>query len=197
MSDEELEMAAQERAAMLRLLDRAPPTGYLNDWQDRLREAEDDHERETQGVLVFRLYDEWLALDARFVQEITADATIHRIPQRTNEVLRGLVNVRGELQLCVSLHALLHLENNGGENVLSRRVHPRMIVIAGPEGPFVFPADEAYGVHALETCQIQDAPVTVSKAIATFTRGLFTLREQKVGLLDHELIFHSLNKQYL
>lgn len=195
--EEELQMAAQERAAMLRLLDREPPEGYLADWQARLREMEDDHERETQGVLVFRLFDEWLAFDAKIVQEITADATIHRIPQRTNNVLRGLVNVRGELQLCVSLHALLGLENVGEQKVLSRRVHPRMIVIKGPDGPFVFRADEAYGVHALETCAIQEAPVTVSKAMATFTRGLFTLLEQKVGLLDHELIFHSLNKQYL
>lgn len=197
MSDDEQQLAAKERAAMLRLLDREPPEGYLADWQNRLREVEDDHDRETHGVLVFRLFDEWLAIEASIVQEITADSTIHRIPQRTNDVLRGLVNVRGELQLCVSLHALLHLEKTGGEQVLSRRVHPRMIVIRGPEGAFVFRADEAYGVHALETCQIQDAPVTVSKAMATFTRGLFTLREQKVGLLDHELIFHSLKTQFL
>lgn len=197
MSDEEQQLAEQERAAMLRLLDREPPEGYLADWQSRLRDAEDDHERETRGVLIFRLFDEWLAIEASTVQEITADSTIHRIPQRTNEVLRGLVNVRGELQLCVSLHALLHLENTGGEQVLSRRVHPRMIVFKGPDGAFVFPADEAYGVHALETCQIEDAPVTVSKAMATFTRGLFKLREQKVALLDHELIFHSLKTKYL
>lgn len=197
MSDEDFEMANQDREAMLRLLDREPPEGYLADWQNRLREKEDEHERETQGVLVFRLFDEWLALEASIVKEITADATIHRIPQRTNDVLRGLVNVRGELQLCVSLHALLSLEKSGDETILSRRVHPRMIVIQGPDGPFVFRADEAYGVHALEKCLLQESPVTVSKAMATFTRGLFILREQKVGLLDHELIFHSLKKQYL
>ncbi|GHB93940.1 chemotaxis protein CheW [Cerasicoccus arenae] len=197
MSDDEHEMAAQERAAMLRLLDRAPPEGYLSDWQDRLRAKEDEHERETQGVLVFRLFDEWLAIEASIVKEITADATIHRIPQRTNNVLRGLVNVRGELQLCVSLHALLNLERTGEEKVLSRRVHPRMIVFQGPDGAFVFRAEEAYGVHALEKCLLEESPVTVSKAMATFTRGLFTLLDTKVGLLDHELIFHSLKTQHL
>jgi len=191
------EFRDEHREAMLELLDREPPEGYLAAWQDRLRHLEREQERKTTGVLVFRLYEEWLALDARIIQEITADATVHRIPQRTNEVLRGLVNVRGELQLCVSLHALLGLENTGAETVLSRRVHPRMVVFQGEGGAFVFRADEAYGVHALELEELSDAPVTVSKAMATFTKGLFDLRETKVGLLDHELIFHSLNRQYL
>ncbi|MGE9295462.1 MAG: chemotaxis protein CheW [Puniceicoccales bacterium] len=187
----------EHREAMLRLLDRQPPEGYLEEWRLRLQNDMEEQERDRLGVLVFRLYEEWLALDARTIKEITAEATIHRIPQRTNDVLRGLVNVRGELQLCVSLHALLGLQNTGAEQVLSRRVHPRMIVFQGDEGAFVFRADEVYGVHALATDALHESPVTVTKAMATYTRGLFDLHEIKVGLLDHELIFHSLNKQYL
>jgi len=185
------------RDAMLRLLERSPPEGYLEAWQQRLRNLEEEKERTTTGVLVFRLFTEWLALEARIIREITADATVHRIPRRTNEVLRGLVNVRGELQLCVSLHALLGLEDNGAKTVLSRRVHPRMIVFQSDDGPFVFRAEEAYGVHALEADSLRETPVTVTKAMATFTRGLFEFQDIKVGLLDHDLIFHSLNRQYL
>ncbi|MEO0795441.1 MAG: chemotaxis protein CheW [Verrucomicrobiota bacterium] len=195
--NDSLDLASKERAAMLRLLDRSPPEGYLDDWQQRLRDKEDDHDRETQGVLVFRLFDEWLAIEAKIVKEITADASVHRIPQRTNEVLRGLVNVRGELQICVSLRSLLSLRDTGEKHILSRRVHPRMIVFQGEDGAFVFRADEVYGVHPLEMDTLQDSPVTVSKAMATYTRGLFTLREIKVGLLDHELILHSLRSKYL
>lgn len=198
MSENAPEQAAAEREAMLRLLDRTAPEGYLAEWQRRLRQPPEEERLDTRGALVFRLNHEWLALEAAAVHEIVADSPVHRIPQRTNAVLRGLVNVRGELQLCVSLHALLGLQSPDGEaTTFSRRVHPRMVVFAGPEGAFVFRSEEVYGVQPLDEAALQAAPVTVGKAMATYTRGLFDFKDTKVGLLDHELVLHALRNQYL
>ena len=32
---------------------------------------------------------------------------VHRVPHRSNSVLTGLVNLQGQVQLCISLHGLL------------------------------------------------------------------------------------------
>ena len=45
--------------------------------------------------------------------------------------------------------------------------------------------------------RLQTAPATVSKALATYTRGLFSSHDRPVGLLDDELLFHSLTRQHI
>ncbi len=180
----------------IRLLDRPAPEGYLREWQDRLRDKPDDEVRDTVALLVFRVAKEWLALRVGSVAEITADAPVHRVPHRTNEVLRGIVNVRGELQLAFSLRAMLGLRE-GSAPQASARVYPRMIMIASEGQRFVTRVDEVMGVSHFETALMEDAPVTVSKALATFTRGLYSWHDNKVAVLDDELIFHSLLNQHL
>lgn len=180
----------------VRLLDRPAPEGYLREWQERLREKPDDEERDTVALLVFRVAKEWLAIRVPAVAEITADATVHRVPHRTNAVLRGIVNVRGELQLAFSLRALLGLEQGTAQQA-SARVYPRMLTLLRDGQRFVTRVDEVMGVSHFETALMEEAPVTVSKALATFTRGLYSWNDKKVAVIDDELIFHSLLNQHL
>lgn len=62
------------------------------------------------SVVIFRLHKEWLALKASIFKEVTELAVVRTLPHRSNETFLGLVNIRGELQLCISLHHLLGLE---------------------------------------------------------------------------------------
>ena len=97
-------------AAGQRLFERKPPAGHLAEWTKRLAEPEAAIERGTISVLVFRVGDEWLAADIGLLVEIAELRPIHTIPHRSNSVLAGLVNIRGELPLCVSLGGLLGIE---------------------------------------------------------------------------------------
>ncbi len=97
-------------AAGQRLFERKPPDGHLAEWTKRLAEPESAIERGTISVLVFRVGDEWLAADIGLLVEIAELRPIHTIPHRSNSVLVGLVNIRGELPLCVSLGGLLGIE---------------------------------------------------------------------------------------
>ncbi len=97
-------------AAGQRLFERKPPAGHLAEWTKRLAEPEAAIERGTISVLVFRIGDEWLAADIGLLVEIAELRPIHKIPHRSNSVLAGLVNIRGELPLCVSLGGLLGIE---------------------------------------------------------------------------------------
>ncbi len=180
------------------LLDRPHPEGYREEWVERVRAAADEGARETVQLLVFRLEDEWLALPCRAIKDICPVSSIHRIPQRTNQVLHGITNIRGELHLAVSLRSLLGLNQRKEDAaVLSRRVYPRMILIQRGADAFAFRVDEVYGVVPFETEGMQAVPVTVGKSLATYSLGLFRLQDQPVGYLDDELVFHSLINQYL
>ena len=59
------------------------------------------------SVLIFRLGEEWLAFRTQAVAEVTTPRPMHRVPHRSNQILGGLVNLQGQVQLCVSLHGLL------------------------------------------------------------------------------------------
>lgn len=97
-------------AAGQRLFEREPPPGHLSEWTKRLAEPEIPVEQGTVSVLVFRIGEEWLAADIALLVEIGELRPIHTIPHRTNEILAGLVNIRGELELCVSLGGLLGIK---------------------------------------------------------------------------------------
>ena len=46
---------------------------------------------------------------------------VHRVPHRTNRVFSGLVSLRGQLQLCVSMHGLLDVDPPDPERRARRR----------------------------------------------------------------------------
>ena len=94
-----------------RLFERDPPPGHLAEWTKRLAEPEVAIEQGTVSVLVFRIGEEWMAADIALLVEIGEMRPIHTIPHRTNEILSGLVNIRGELELCVSLGGLLGIKS--------------------------------------------------------------------------------------
>lgn len=190
------EQPAKERS-VISLLDRPHPEGYREEWVERVKYAAEEDVRATVPLLVFRLLDEWLALHCDVIKEVCPASSVHRIPRRTNEVLHGVANIRGELQLAVSLRSLLGLGNRDAGSSLSRRVYQRMVLIERDRQAFAFRVDEVFGVVRFEVEEMQTVPVTVSKSLATYTRGLFRLQEQQVGLLDDDLIFHSLTNKYL
>lgn len=97
-------------AAGQQLFEREPPPGHLAEWTQRLAEPDVVAELGTVSVLVFRVGDEWLAMEIPLLVEIAELRPIHTIPHRSNAVLAGLVNIRGELHLCVSFGGLLGIE---------------------------------------------------------------------------------------
>jgi len=179
------------------LLERPAPENYAREWEASLRGVEEQRGR-SSPVLLFRLGPEWLALPATTVGYVTNKRPIHRLPQRSSRVLSGIVNIQGELHLAFNLHALLELPDEVPEGIaLSRRVYPRILLCRRDQQAFAFSVDEVFGITPLEAAKILAVPATVSKALATYTRGLFTFSGRPVGLLDEELLFHSLTRQHL
>lgn len=180
------------RAGLL-LLDRALPPEYRREWTEHFAQQKQLSVRGKTSVVIFRLGAEWLALAAEVLQEVAEGRRIHSLPHRRQGVVLGLVNVRGELLICVSVGRLLGLEDPVPQG--PPRASPARLMVANWNGHrFVFPADDVYGVHRLQAQELQAPPTTVAKATPSYTRALFLWRQRAVGVLDANLLFPALDR---
>lgn len=181
-------------AAGRRLLDREFPEGCREEWTDMLASRRETGQVETASIIVFRLKEELLALKTVFFQG-AAEATVpHSIPLRTGEVFKGIVNVKGELLLCVDLAALLGITGNAAGGTAAGKVYPRLVVVSREGQRFALPADEVLGVHRASLANLQELPATLSRSIRALTSGILPWQEKTVGLLEEEKLFAALSR---
>jgi chemotaxis-related protein WspD len=183
-------------AAGRRILDRPLPKGYQEEWSRIYARQKTRQGRQTHSVVIFRLGDDWLSLPSHLVREITMMKPIHSLPHRGRGLLRGLVNIRGELRICVSLGNLLGLQQ--GEITsrdLGYDVFARMIFIDRDGEQFVFPVTEVQGTQRFDANELHSVPTTLGKAKATYTRHILKWKERNVACLDEELLLYTLKKE--
>ncbi len=196
-------------AAGRRFLDAPAPDGYADEWADRLAPPVEETAANLESVLVFRVADEWLALSVHVLVEVTSPKPVHRVPHRAG-VLAGLVNVRGELYLCVHLAKVLGIEASDASiraampptNDRDRRrrggVFPgsggagRMLLVRRDADRWVFPVDAVDQVHRVARTGISKPPATVGRAASQLTHGVFSHDGRAVGLIDDSRLFETL-----
>ena len=69
----------------------------------------DEDASDRTSVLVIECAGERLGLPGSLVRRVDATSALHRVPHRSNAVLRGIVNLGGQLSLVGDLGALLEL----------------------------------------------------------------------------------------
>ena len=182
-------------AAAAELLDREIDADYLSNWAQHFRTKKQSAARDTESAVIFRIGAEWLALPTQVFKEVCALRPIHSLPHRRNDNVVGIANVRGELLICVSLHALLGIEKATAVKTSQRRLmHERLLVASRNGERLVFPVDEVHGIHRFHQAQLGEVPATVGRSTSTYTRAMLPWQERTVGLLDDQLLFYSLNK---
>ncbi|MBC8419393.1 MAG: chemotaxis protein CheW [Desulfobacterales bacterium] len=176
------------------LLERDLPDEYMNEWGQVLLEKKGEEPIGMFPVVTFRIEGEWLALPAQLFAEIIDMVSIHSLPHRKRQVLQGVVNVHGEIHICVSLEHLIGLEKEeeGEEEV--KRVHERMMVVSKDGDQWVFAVKEVHGIHHVHPSLFQNVPVTIAKSKSAFTKGIFTWQDKHVALLDDEILFYTLKR---
>jgi len=145
------------------------------------------------SVVVFRLSTEWLALPTVAFQEVAEHRFVHTLPHRRRSVVLGLVNVRGELLICVSLARLLGLESEKPRE-RSGVAYDRLLVTHWEGKRLVFPVDEVHGIQRVRQDEMKEPPTTISKSALTHTRGIFPWRDRSVGFLNGDSLFGALNQ---
>jgi len=180
-------------AAGAALLSRELPEHYRRDWAEHFARKKTRIVQGKLSAVIFRVGAEWLALPTRSFHEVAEYRAIHSLPHRHDSLVLGLINFRGELLVCVSLSRLLGIER---ESIRDKpcKVYDRLVVAEWQGSLLTFPVHEVYGVHRYNPDEVQEVPATVALACTTFTRGILNWDGKKVGYLDEESLFSTLNR---
>ncbi len=178
------------------LLDREVPPEFLDESTKSLAEAKETEVPDAVSLIVFRTKNEWLALKTVCMQETTNTRPVHRVPFRTNNIFQGIVNINGELLLCVSLADLIEMESKSEDATQSDAgaVYRRMLVISKDGERYVFPVDEVLGVRRIALSDLQGPATTMTKSPSNVVAGIFNLKETKIGLLDEDKLIGALKR---
>lgn len=143
----------------------------------------------TGSVLVFRLGEEWYALSTEVVREIAEARPVRRIAHRLGRLLEGLVNIRGELQLCIALDRLLGSRR--------RSETPARMILAEVDGQgFGFFADEVRGVERLAELAVELPPAAAPVALQQVVRQLLRLPDGRAALwLEPEPLYRRIRQE--
>ena len=180
-------------AAARSFFDRSAPDGYLHEWSELLSRPVAPGSVYDARLLVFRLGAEWMAMSLSVVAEVTNPRPVHRVPHRSNRVFSGLVSLRGQLQLCVSLHGLLEVLPLDPSDEPSG--YPRLVVIRDRDGAWAFPAEEVAGVRNVPLSGLQKVPSTLANPAGSFARAVFAWDGQRsVDVLDEPRLFATLRR---
>ncbi len=171
-------------------LNAPAPAGYLEEWTARLAAPPEDTATDLQSVLIFRIGEEWLALPVEVLTEVTPWRTPHRVPHRGG-LLAGLVNLRGELHLCVLLDQLLGIRSDRTQ-AAGPEAAGRLLVVVWRQQRWVFPVDAVDQVHRFSRANLTPAPATVARSHHRLSQGVFPWDGRSIGLLDPERLFHGL-----
>ena len=164
-----------------------PAKTYIKEWSARLAREKEARLKNTFSAVLVRFGNNWLAVPAQIVREIVELRKIHRIPHRTDDLLRGVVNIRGMLHLCVDLQKLLRMEP--GEENKRARGYSRMVVVEKDGKSWVFSVDEVVSLHRFPPDQI----VPLKDAGRT-SRGILEWQGRAFDVLDENLFFRRLEQ---
>jgi len=197
------------------LLDRPLPLNYRRDWTAHFARKKKSAAPAKISAVLFRIESEWLALPTQAFQEVAERRMIHSLPHRRSGIVLGLVNVRGELLICVSLSRLLGIRNaemeqehkadrgavRGGpvaaRSMVSqgqRGLFARLLVANREGSRFAFPVEEVHGIHRFEAQELKEPPATVAKSGVSFTRGILSWQNRPVGFLNDAVVFPMLER---
>jgi chemotaxis-related protein WspD len=170
------------------LLDRALPDDYLLDHAGlSAGTAREERAQPSASVLVFELGNETFAIEVAHVVEAVEPRPVHRVTRRSGAIFRGLVNVRGQLELYASLSGLLGV----GVEPEVRADKTRMIVLGRDGQRWVIAVERLVGVRRYSASELHSPPATLALSGA-HVRCVMRDDTRSIALLDSEALFATL-----
>lgn len=168
--------------AIQRLLDKPLSDDDLREYTRRVAKPLGLVDKDIVRLLIFRAGQERMALEAVGIHQVTRATRVHRIPHRSNAIIRGLCSLDGDLMLCADLVRLLELsdDDRDGRNGEQRW----MIVLGDDQHRWVVEVDSIEGVTAVAAHTFRRPPITVDASLARYTTSLVPLDQGDAALLD-------------
>jgi chemotaxis-related protein WspD len=181
------------------LFDRPPRENYIEEWTAFVAKDKAIVTPLKKSVVIFRLQREWFALSTLALVEVAENRIIRKVPHhRTRVLLLGIVNLRGQLQPCISMHRLLGIESVQIEVSTEKKLAiGRLLAISKDHDVWVFPVEEVFGVFHCNMDEMENTPVTVVRSKGNYIKGLLNFLSFKVAFLDENKLFDRLQKESL
>ncbi len=141
-------------------------------------ESSSQHSRE-EHVVIFRLAEEFYALDIQTVQEIVRMQTITSIPG-SDFWVEGITNLRGRVV------PVIDLRKRCGVNAGDHSPETRIVVVSSATGMVGFIVDAVSEVMRIPGEQVEPPSAIVSVPENTYLRGIAKLDDRLVSLMDLE-----------
>ncbi len=134
----------------------------------------------TKQFCTFYLDNLFFGVEVEKVQEAIRYQHMTRIP-RAHPVIRGLINLRGQIVMAIDLKRRLELNSAGQEN--SR---PMNVVVRTEEAPVSLLVDEIADVLEVEDDMFERPPETLTGTAKELIRGAYKLKDQLLLVLNTE-----------
>ena len=125
----------------------------------------------------FFLGDLYLGVEVRKVQEVLRYREMTRVPL-TCPVIRGLINLRGQIVPALDLRLRLDMPARPGDR------HPMNVVVRTNDGIMSLLVDEIGDVLEVGEDAFEPMPETVRGTTRELVRGVFKLKDRLLLLLD-------------
>ena len=186
--------------AAMRLLERKAEASYTAEWTHLLARQQETMQGTGTSLVIFRLDQEWFAIDCKVFLAVITARKVHSIPHNTNKVLKGLVNYKGQLTVCVDLHRFLGVDTAADVKPVNERF-VQMAAIKKEHELWIFPVDEVQGVYGFNSNLLGNTPVTITKSTKDYFRGVFRgeieWKNKDISYLDEELLFFGLKRNLM
>ena len=179
-------------SAAQRNLQRLVGDDYKKDWAEHFRQAATDTRALDSSCLVFRIGREWLSLPTKLFVSVAQQAKPHRLPHRGAPGLLGIVNVGGTLYPCMSLAALLGIDDSEGEAATHRHTFARVLLVKWEDQSYALPVADLHGIVRYTASTLSAPAATINKGLSRYLSGVVSERDMHIGMLDAALIGYQL-----
>ena len=131
----------------------------------------------TQQYCTFYVDGRYFGLDVRKVQEVIRYQEMTRVPLAPS-VVRGLVNLRGQIVTAIDLRRRLELSDRPADQL------PVNVVVPTDDGPISLLVDEIGDVLDVEDKLVEPAPDTLVGTARELICGVCKLTDRLMLLLD-------------
>jgi chemotaxis-related protein WspD len=166
-------------AAAQTLLDRPAARDYLTELTEFVSEPLAKRKLADCSAVLVRIGGEHFAIGTGSVQEVAEVAPPRRVPHRGNRVFEGLVNVRGQLELCVSVAGMLGIPKRKDQKPQT----PCALIVMHAGQRWVLLIDSVLGVQRFHQSQLIDPPAA-SRTDSPYVTALVVHEGEHFGWLD-------------
>ena len=146
------------------MLEGAIPVGYLEECTAHVAAAKPPADAAAFSLLVFRINAEWFALPMSVLDEVVERRPVRTLPHTRSAFTKGIVNIGGQLIVCLSLTRLLGLPGRAEQEKTAHTIFERLLVVTAPGGRLAIPVSEVAGPARCQADDLRPVPATIERA---------------------------------